>query len=1000
MNSRQIGPRRDSLESISLFVIGLLAILTIWAVPLSVGVNSRFFSDQSTGFPKYYVLFQYASHGSYMVWDDSVSLPVAYESYIPRYLMVALFAITKNMLLSLKIASFLLCCLAFAFTFLLAHLYFDDPFPAFLSGLAYASLPFFLGMVNFHFTLAWFYVLLPLSLSSLELVIKRFSVSSLLNAALCMGAVLFLPTPQGPFLLGGFVFLYAGIRFLVVQAGTLPLGPNLLRTLAICTLVGLSSVAVGSFYVFPRLSEYFPYVFPNHIATLRTSLQQFEQNSPSLWQIISTFSYHELSASRHFTYEGIDLPAKAVYLFFFVIAMSSSLIGKKRRSVIVPLLIVSLLSVLLTQGARSGLSNVVMMMRESIPLFNLVRTPDRFLMFACLGCSLLFGITLTDFLTIVDRVRYRLLALLVVITVTVPVTIYSGHVMRTFDMKPYEYIEQVYPHVWEVRDALKNANPNSGYRVVDLSVPVGESAMRGNFYTMGHRFWLNQYEVVERLIRYPDFAGRLGDLNVGAVVLSPPWGFDRRYHGSFSTQVRDVIDSDRNFNKIFDHSITVWENDRVRPRLYTATPIVDFCGPISLAVIPTLQSEAGITTPAMVDPHTIRARISPDLLMQYPYWLTLRATEQLDLIALSHPENMIRIQSSAGQVIEYDYRYRGALTFDFISNNPFLTNSVNERSPLIGGKPVRIPVTTTFSILQSDVYRLAFRVMPTLSEHSDIAIEVDDQTVEWSLGALDWQWVTVTLYLEAGRHGIRIAGHPSNILDAIVIMPDSDYQFAQAEWQTLLQRSRVDEWEVNVQGQTTTLVLHKGQPPSDWMFIVNTETFSPYWRARIIRQKTEFYPVRTNLFVNGFYLPAGSGVSSVEMYYANSPARTIGMTTTLLFVMACLVANLVGLLRNRKRLIRPSADLGLRIKTSRISKRLVFYFVVILFLGSIAVAKMIASGPISPPPIFDSNLVEYRSTMIEEKYHFFGKSLILHLSARETNGFPQNPGESLFPQPF
>ena len=978
---------RDTLgypSSSLLLIIGLLAILAVWSVPVWAGVNSFFFADQSTGLPKYYAMYLHASHGSYMTWDDSISVPVMYESYVVRYMMVFLFVLTKNMLLSLKLAMLLLCCLAFIFTFRLAQFYFDDSLAALLAGLTYALMPFVLGMVNFHFNLTWFYALLPLSLLCVERMIKKFSVTSLLNAALWVGAVVFLVSPQGPFLLGFFLFAFASIRIFVNQAGHLSLGHNLLQVLLKIVLLGFLSFTVGSFYMFPRMLEYFPYTFPERFATMRTGLSQFQSNSPSLWQIITAFFYHELSTTGHFSYNKLSLTVRLFYLLFFVTAMSSSLSNRKRRPITLPFLIVTLLALLLTQGASSKLPGVILAMREVIPLFDLIRTPDRFLMFACLGCSLLFGVTLGKWVGSIPWPRYtHPLTLSIIIAIMIHVAVSAGVSIEAFTMRPVEYIEQRYPNIWSVRAVLEAYDPNSAYKIVDLSVPVQEAPLRGNFYSMGHRFWLHQYEVIERLIRYPDFARTLGELNVGTIVLSPNWGRDRRYQGAFSLQTRKVIGADPNFEQVFDNQINIWENKAVRPRLYTATPIVDFCGPISFMVISSLQDEEDVQTPVLIDPHTFQEEISSDVISQYPYWLALKETEQDDLIALSHPEWVLDFSKDTIPVIQYDYAYKGGLTFEFLSNNVFLTNSINEQSPIVSGQPVKANLITTYHAEQTGIYRLAFRIMPTTVTRSEIVIEVDGSTTRQELVPLTWQWVTMTVSLDAGEHRIGIIGPESVIVDAVMVIPAEEYLATWADWQPVLDQSIIGEWQVSVgQGQYATLVLHKGSPAPDWMFIVNTETFSPWWKARIAGQEAELFSIRTNFFVNGFYLPSGgTKVESIETFYASSPSRLVGSTLTLSFLAVCLILNGMVFLKNWKRLFSYCRiGQGLcKLEEFRLCSQTVFYGIIVVLLLSVITIRVADISLSIPPPIFDPYPITSSSSLIEEDYHLFGKSLILHL---------------------
>lgn len=960
------------IDVISAFLVGILIIVLVWATPLLSGITSVFQYDHTTSSHATYELTKYIENTSWLLWDESYSSPVAFDSYFFRYFDALLLLLTRNIWLSLKLSRLALCCLSFAFCFNLTYFYFKSSLNALISGLMYIAMPFWAGILNLHLGSAWFYVLLPQSLLSLEKLIRRPSAKHLLNASFWVGVNVFLPTLQGPFIVGIFVFLFAAVRFLLHYSDKLSFIRSCANAASKLILVGIFSVLVGGYYILPYVFDGYPYRF---LTAVREGIRQVELFSPRLWQIITTFSYHELHPAGFFAYEDTSLLLKLSYLLVLVVALLA-IMKRDQREIVLPLLSISLLSILLAQGTNAEFPDLFLTMRDTIPLFTLLRTPGRLLMFACLGCSLLFGVTVCDWIRSIPSKTVFGLSLLCLLGFQLLLIVESGELMTLFNMQPSGYVEQRYPQLWEVRRSLTEYVPPDRYRIVDLTIPVEGAPSNGNLYSVGWRSFFNQYEIINRFMKYDYLSDRLGELGIGAVILSKNQGAHIS-HTQFTADVRQVLQSDLNFELVFEDQVEIWRNTQALPRIYEATPILDFCGPVSLNAISDLEEEGDIPN-VLIDPHTLPQEVSLNVLDEYPYWLALERTALNDMIAISHPKWVLDLSEFQVSSFHYDYSYQGPTTRDFLIDNPFFINSVDQQSPIISGELANISSPINYEVNQEGDYYLAFRVM-SLTEGNNIQLEIDGLNVlERSLSASTWQWIEEEVHLDAVTHQFNLTGRELLLVDSMMIVPITQYYQSAARWESLLEASAIDRWNVKVgDDRFVTVVLYEGHPTPNWIFVVNTETFSPHWKAHLISDSNavkaieDSGSIRTNYFVNGFFLRNSQiGATGIEIYYACSDARKIGITLTVLFLLICFLVNGLACLRDSRYPNKNSEQ-----KMTNSVSSVLYLSLVLSLLFSIA-WKTLTVVPDIPRPLFDWQVPD--THYLEEVYHLFGKSSILH----------------------
>jgi hypothetical protein len=969
--------------SLVLFFVGLIIVVLFWMPVLSDGINTHFYKDQSTGIPKYLAMFEDASHRSYMIWDDSVSLPVLYEAYSVRYFIVILYAVFNNMILAMKVGEVCLALFAYTFSFIFVKRLFKDSLIGLYAGLLYSSMLYFLGMVNIHFNSSWFYALLPLGLLTVEMLVEQTKLLYFFVSAAILGIIIFLITMQGPFLLGGFIFLYYLLRIISTKIGEMPFCKLLFMAFLKVAFLGFLSVAFAAFFIIPRLLEYYPYIYPLFLGSFRSGLNQFQQYSPTIWQIITSLPYYELPANGYFTYAQVPWYISSFYIVVIGISFLSLLIIKKYRQITLPLATVSLIGILFTLGTSTKLSIIILTLRNVIPMFDLIRTPSRFLLFSCLAISVLFALGYTRLFQNFLGSLSKPISLGVFIIALFFVVPYLGRLGGTFSMQPYTYITNRYPQLENVRNILGQLEESQAHRILDLSVPVLDSASRGNFYSMGYRFWQNQYEVVERLVKFPNFADRLSELNFGEVIISPEWGIDKVHHPELVNKVRDSIGSDPSFETVYSNRMTVVKILPAKPRLYFATPILDFTGPIVYKIFPNFPDPVRQGVPVLVDPHNMMHQFTQEALDQAPYWVSFDKTDAEDFLALSHPNWLLKMTGSEGKLAQYDYHYSGALTFDSISNNPFFNNSINDLSPLIAETPQRLGVQSSINSDGQKDYYFSFRLYALKPD--TITVIIDRTKWNIKLQTDGWQWVHVHTELEKGKHNISLEGENTTVIDSGISAPYGEAQSELLSWKIFQDRTKIVSLKVPLDpGGNISLSLHKGAQQKDWAFLVNTETYSPQWQAKYIGVgNTTVKSVRSSYFVNGFYLPSGKhNIQRVETIYTNSLPRLIGLFITFLFVGLTLIIFLFSLIKKAKK--------GLPAVSVPQEKKLTIsgFMLIFVILLAVLIFQIYHSSIQTPPEIFTRPGTIMSSGQIVEEYRPYGKSLIINVNKDNFRAIP------------
>jgi len=565
------------------------------------GLPSLYYLDISSAAS--WIMFLARSLPFFPIWNPFASAP-AYTLNPAFYPLLdsILYLLTKNIWLVYKLIQVSQCVIAGLCIYWMSYYFTKDRYIGILSAFNYMFMPFFLSMLTGHCYMSWGYTLLPFALIAVDKALQKNALKYSIAAGLVASLVTVLPMVEYFYLNGIFMFAFAIIRcFQLSKNG------NMFRKIKTVFIVFITPVFISSYYVLPTIFEYFPYSQPEVYVTLRQALEtaRFYSYDHDLIKAF-TLQYKEAMVALDVGYglNQVPLLILTFYLVLSFLAFLSFLIRPRDKNVIA-FSLVGLLSISFALGPATPLFIIC---HKYLPYFWVIRTPDRFLGFACLAFSFLSAFTVYElalkashFILKQTHIRYnfgnRVLTILTGCVIALNLIVASQSTVFYHTFESTSDTQQTYPDLQEVQDFIHNVNPKNEYRVLDLTVPRNGNPLYCNLYSVDQRSVWNKWDFVDRFIDTPGFAKIIGQMNIRYVITSPNWSYN--YPIEWPSNIDKKLELLPDFHVIYKsaNGIVVWENKWALPRIYLARPAIVFGGPNALSIFNEFESYNPIKSP-------------------------------------------------------------------------------------------------------------------------------------------------------------------------------------------------------------------------------------------------------------------------------------------------------------------------------------------------------------------------------------------------------------------
>lgn len=575
------------------------------------GIPAVFFSDLGGIYPELKggdknLLMSFISG-----WKGLMSVPsYLFDSGFNFAAPLALFFM-EDIWLRIKIIQILQMFFAAVFSYLFSRHIFKDKKIALLSGLFYATTPFFFSMLNGHNALTWSYVLLPAAFILVEKMFLTRKIFFSIAAGIMIALVTFFAGFQFIFYIGIPVMGYGAIRCanFIFQ--------NRSSARRYILLTGLSFFCVfafSSFFLLPTFFGHRPYAQFEGETAYRQNDFVTNFYTPNLKEVLSLQNKEQI-VSPEFGYDLAQLPKKFAYFYISasIIALFSVFLVSRNKQIFHsqfnywPFFIVSVLSFILSFGKHTFLFRLF---NDFFPYFWTIRTPGRFLIVYALFVStlapfvvykiflILFGLQNTASLRGAERrsnpvdnkerrlwmgllhsfqslAKTKLIKIIFVLSGTLLifyVAIFFSRSLLTF--KTLNNMDEHYVDLSDVNKKLFELNPNNDYRVIDLVIEKEGNPHHLKAYSAGQRTLINNYDIIWRFKDDPNFARILGMLNIKYIITAPWPSWPAILDAPFPP-LENGLEHNQDFKLAYNSplGIKIWENRYTLPATYEVMPV-------------------------------------------------------------------------------------------------------------------------------------------------------------------------------------------------------------------------------------------------------------------------------------------------------------------------------------------------------------------------------------------------------------------------------------------
>lgn len=577
---------KKHLFSISLIIIFVGALTFKY---LTHGIPAVFFSDLGGIYPDLTdtknLFLSFASG-----WRDLSSQPFYWIHAQSNYWTPLALFFVEDIWLKIKLTQILQILLAAILSYKFSFHLFKDRKIALVSGLIYASTPFFFSMLNGHNSLTWSYVVLPATFFLIEkmFLLKKYYLALL--AGIFISLTTFISGIQFIFYTGLPIFIYLAVRYavIVLQEKKNLLFNNYLKLLTVATVAVFS---FSAFFLLPSFFGHQPYTQLESEVSYRKNDFVTNFYTPNLKENLSLQSKEHLVAAE-FGYDLDQLPSRFVYFYIdiSVIALLSVFFALERKGILYnqsnywAFLIASAFAFILSFGKHTF---IFKFLSDLLPYFWTIRTPGRFLIVYVLFVSILAPFVIYKILLMVlsrfqnQRIisGIKIAFVLSGMCLIFYVAFFFSRSLLTF--KTVDNMDEHYVDLSAVNKKLLELNVNNDYRVIDLVIEKDGNPHHLKAYSAGQRAFLNSYDILWRFKDDPNLARILGMLNI-KYIMTAPWPAWPEILDAPFPPLENNLEHNSDFRLAYSspEGIKIWENQYALPKAYEATPIF-VIGPVS-----------------------------------------------------------------------------------------------------------------------------------------------------------------------------------------------------------------------------------------------------------------------------------------------------------------------------------------------------------------------------------------------------------------------------------
>lgn len=565
------------------------------------GIPAVFFSDLGGVYPDLILGSGRLVFTYFGGWKESLSSPFYSMDSNLNFVTPLVLFFMQDIWLRVKATQVLQVFLAAVFNYFFSFHLFSDKKIALLSGVFYATTPFFFSMLNGLNALTWSYVLLPAGF----LLVEKMFLTRKIYLSILTGIITAIIT-----FFAGFQFIfYIGIPFasyMVIRCVNLMVKRRVYARRYIL-LVGfsfLSLFAFSSFFLLPTFFEHNPYAQFERETAYRQNDFVTNFYTPDLKEALSLQNKEQI-VSAEFGYEIDQIPKRFVY--FYIAASTVALLGiafafKKNHPFrsqfnYWALIAASASSLFFSFGKHTFLYDFL---NGFLPYFWTIRTPGRFLIAFILFVSIMSPLVFHKFLEkVLPKFQNRriatdihMAAMFLGLFITFYIAFFFSRTLLTFET--VDSMEKHYKDLPVVSKKLSELNPDNDYRVIDLVIEKDGNPHHLKAYSAGQRTLMNSYDVLWRFKDDPNLARILGVLNIKYVITAPWPEWPTVLNAPFPT-LENNLENNRDFLLKYasPEGIKIWENQRALPRTYEADPIFVMGPPSTISSVLDLVPDSG-----------------------------------------------------------------------------------------------------------------------------------------------------------------------------------------------------------------------------------------------------------------------------------------------------------------------------------------------------------------------------------------------------------------------
>ena len=701
-------------------------------------------------------------------WNTMFSEPLfVADSGFYYFLHFVLYLLTGTYV-SYKIHIFILLIVAFFSMYVLTRSFARETrrFSAVAAGIFYSMSPFFLFELIGHEYMMWSYALLPLTYvfgyKALTRKGLRWTMLGGLTIALCMfyPAIYYVYVVGIPFLIFWAVFLF------LEPTGIVSVLRGFLRLFSMFAI----AFALSAYFIVPMFGPPGPY----SIAFVHLRSEPPVAHSLSLIEaifLIGSGMRADLGLN-YFTEFGASFIPFASILIFASTILLLRFSASPSRAALQAFFCAGVVSLLFSMGTKAPYPLNILDYARSLPFFEQLRVPSRFMNTSCLSFAFLAAIAVggaarrmpSATACRLDLYCHRMYRVILVV-VFISCYLFSSYRIAYSVAGPFE--TQGVPEISSVVAWLSHADPNDEYRIVDLT--------RDTLMTAYHRSIVRvSTDIVSRYYRSPSFAKLLSLLNVKYVIVSRD--------SSFPMDIGPVLSSSRDFDSVKIGEVTVYINKLAKPRLYLADGALLIGGLSGLSLFYSL-SDASLTGREWVlfDPSVL----TDDQIKKFEL-IVFHDSDMLDLAFLGldssykieawkyADKHWVIVEDHHGSQIPsapyYQSSIRGQLIF---SENAVFTK---ERATLEIPTRVRTGGAYDIWVRASNARATDPRrdIRPTSVVSNTLCVSIDAKANYVDLAEIGgFRWIRVnTLNLGEGEHILRLltCGRPTYV-DMVLVVP-------------------------------------------------------------------------------------------------------------------------------------------------------------------------------------------------------------------------------------